>query len=148
MPAEPVRDAAGREASLGELAGGEVMLVNLWATWCAPCMEEMPTLGALRRRFAGAGLKLIAVSVDSAADEAKARSELARLSGGSLEFFIEPSRAILFSARAAGMPVTLLYNREGNEIARLVGGADWASEEAAALIEAALAEDAPDGSGH
>lgn len=140
MPARTLRDAAGNETNL-QAFEGEVLVVNLWATWCAPCMEEMPTLGALQRRFAGRGLRVIAISVDSEGDLAKAQTQLARLSGGALDFLVDPTRGVLFDAQAAGMPVTILYGRDGAERARLTAGADWSSEEAAALMEALLAEE-------
>lgn len=138
MPVETLHDANGAETSLAAY-GGEVVVLNLWATWCAPCMEEMPTLGALQRDFAGR-LQVIPVSVDSEADNARAQRELARLSQASLPFLSDSSRAILFSVRAVGMPTTIIYSRDGRELARLSGGADWSSPEAAALMEAALAE--------
>jgi thiol-disulfide isomerase/thioredoxin len=137
LPARTLRDASGAETDLHAYAG-EVLVVNLWATWCAPCMEEMPTLAAMQRRFSGR-LRVIPVSVDREADREKAQRELARLSQGSLPFLIDISRGILFDARASGMPVTILYDRDGRERARLAGGANWASEDAAALIEAVLA---------
>lgn len=139
MPIETLRDAAGAETNLPALAEGQVTLVNLWATWCAPCITEMPTIGALARAYEGR-LNVIAVSVDGVAKEADARTQLAELTDGSLDFYLEPSRGVLFSMRAAGMPVTVLYGRDGRELARLVGGADWSSPEAMALIDAALAE--------
>lgn len=140
MPGETLRDAEGAATNLAALAAGQVTLVNLWATWCAPCLMEMPTLGALARRYQGR-LNIVAISVDSEAKEPDARAQLAQLSDGALAFYIEPSRGVLFSARAAGMPVTILYGRDGEERARLVGGADWSSPQAAALIDAALAEE-------
>src|SRR5262245_13813479 len=63
LPGRPIRDANGGETSLAAFTG-DVLVVNFWATWCAPCMEEMPTLGALQRRFQGR-LRVIPVSVDS-----------------------------------------------------------------------------------
>lgn len=139
MPARTLIDAEGHETSLRAFAG-EVLVVNLWATWCAPCVEEMPTLAALQRRFEGR-LRVIPISVDSEGDRAKAERELARLSGGALPFLIDITRGVLFDSQAAGMPVTIIYDRGGREIARLAGGADWSSDEAAALIEAALNEE-------
>jgi thiol-disulfide isomerase/thioredoxin len=139
MPTRTLDDAEGGETSLQAFAG-EVLVVNLWATWCAPCMEEMPTLAALQSRFDGR-LLVIPVSVDSEADRQKARRELARLTGGRLPFLIDVSRGVLFDARAPGMPLTILYARDGRELARLAGGADWASEDAAALMEAVLSEE-------
>jgi thiol-disulfide isomerase/thioredoxin len=137
MPTRTLRNAEGAETSLDAYTG-EVLVVNLWATWCAPCMDEMPTLGALQRRFVGR-LRVIPVSVDSEADLEKAKRELARLSGGSLPFLSDISRGVLFDVRTPGLPVTLIYAPDGREAARLAGGADWDSPESTALMEAVLA---------
>lgn len=136
MPTRPLRDAADAATTLGAFSG-EVLVVNLWATWCAPCLEEMPTLGALQRRFDGR-LRVIPISVDSEADLPRARAKLAELSGGALPFLSDMSRGVLFDMRASGMPLTVIYDRNGDEVARLAGGADWNSEEAAALMEVVL----------
>jgi thiol-disulfide isomerase/thioredoxin len=137
LPTRALRDAAGAETTLAAYTG-EVLVVNLWATWCAPCMEEMPTLGELQRRYDDR-LRVIPVSVDGEADRAKAQRELARLSEGSLPFLIDISRGVLFDVQASGMPMTIIYDREGHELARLGGGADWVSAEAIALVDAVLA---------
>lgn len=139
MPTRTLRDASGAETTLAAYEG-EVIVLNLWATWCAPCVHEMPTLGALQRHF-GDRLKVIPISVDSEGDRERAQRELARLTDNSLPFLIDISRGVLFDAQAAGMPVTIIYGRDGREIARLAGGADWASEEAIAMLEAVLSEE-------
>lgn len=132
-----LQDASGAETTLAAYRG-EIVVLNLWATFCAPCVEEMPTLGAVQRRF-GDRLRVIPVSVDREADIANAQAQLAELSGNSLPFLVDISRGILFDAQAPGMPMTIIYDREGREIARLAGGADWDSPEAVALFEAVLA---------
>lgn len=138
MPARALRDAAGNETTLAAYRG-QVVVLNLWATWCAPCMEEMPSLAVLQRNFAGR-IAVVPISVDSEGERDKAISELRRLSGGSLPFLQDMTRGVLFDVQAAGMPVTIIYNRQGQEIARLAGGANWGSEDASRLIEAVLAE--------
>lgn len=138
MPVRTLSDDRGEAAHLADF-GGEVLVVNLWATWCAPCVEEMPTLAALQRRFEGR-LRVIPISVDSEGDLGRAQSMLSELSGGALPFFSDYTRGVLFDLRAAGMPVTVIYDADGVEVARLTGGADWDSEEAAALMEAVLSE--------
>lgn len=138
QPQTILRDASGRATTLAAYRG-KVILVNLWATWCAPCVTEMPTLGALARRFRGSDFLVVPVSLDEEAKIAEASAMLDRLSERSLPFLNDPSRAIAFETRAAGLPTSILYDRNGVEIARLAGGADWDSEEAAAMIEAALA---------
>jgi hypothetical protein len=99
----------------------------------------MPTLGALQRRFEGR-VRVIPVSVDGEGKHAEAQAELARLSNGSLPFLIDITRGILFDVGAPGMPITVIYDASGREVARLAGGADWDSPEAVALIEAVLAQ--------
>jgi len=137
LPSRTLKDADGDETSLTSMTG-EVLVLNLWATWCAPCVEEMPTLAALQQRFAGR-VRVIPVSVDSEAASAAAKAQLAELTGGALPFYIDITRGILFDAQAPGMPMTIIYDREGREVARLAGGADWASEEAVAMLEAVVA---------
>ena len=135
MPSRALQDAVAAEV---RLRPGEVTVLNLWATWCAPCMEEMPTLGALQRQF-GDRLRVVAVSVDSEADLAKAERELARLTLGALPFLSDASRGVLFDLRAPGMPLTVIYDRSGVEVALLAGGADWAGEDAQRLLEHVVA---------
>jgi thiol-disulfide isomerase/thioredoxin len=138
LPTRTIRDAAGAETTLAAVADGEVMVLNLWATWCAPCMHEMPTLGELQRRYEGR-IRVIPVSVDTEARRAEALGELAELSDNSLPFFIDITRGVLFDVQAPGVPITIIYDRQGREVARLAGGADWSSDEAATLIDAVLA---------
>ncbi len=139
MPTRTLRDAAGNETTLAAYQG-EVMVLNLWATWCAPCMEEMPSLAQLQYNFEGR-IRVIPISVDSEGDREKAISELRRLSGGALPFLQDMTRGVLFDAQAAGMPVTIIYDVQGQEVARLAGGADWGGEDAQRLIEAVLTEE-------
>lgn len=138
-PPIPTRTVRGPEGGTSLSAfEGEVLVINLWATWCAPCVEEMPTLAALQRTFEGR-LQVIPISVDGEGDLERARQKLAELSGGDLPFFVDITRGVLFDVRATGMPVTIIYDRRGVELARLSGGADWSSPEAEALMEAVLA---------
>jgi thiol-disulfide isomerase/thioredoxin len=137
MPTRSLRDASNAETTLAAYQG-EVIVLNLWATWCAPCVEEMPTLGAVQRRF-GDRLRVVTVSVDAEGQRARAQEQLAELSGGSLPFLLDITRGILLDVQAPGMPVTIIYDREGQELARLAGGADWDSPEAVAMLEAAVA---------
>lgn len=137
MPTRTLQDAAGADVTLGDFRG-EVLVVNLWATWCPPCIEEMPTLGALQRRF-GDRIRVIAISADSEGDREKARAQLGELTENTLPFYIDISRGVMFDVATPGMPITIVYDRSGNEIARLAGGADWDGPEAVAFLEAVLA---------
>jgi thiol-disulfide isomerase/thioredoxin len=139
QPLAELRDSEGRALTL-ETAKGEIVLLNIWATWCSPCIQEMPTLAALQQRFDGKGLHVMAVSVDGVDDRDKAKQMLAQLSHGALDFYVDPAQSLAFDVGAPGMPTSILYDRAGHERARLSGSADWSSPQAAALIEAALAE--------
>jgi thiol-disulfide isomerase/thioredoxin len=138
-PPMPTRSLQGPEGDTSLAAfEGEILVVNLWATWCAPCVEEMPTLAALQQSFEGR-IRVIPISVDSEADLERARRKLEDLSGGGLPFYSDITRGVLFDLHATGMPVTVIYDRNGVEMARLSGGADWSSLEARALMEGVLA---------
>lgn len=136
LPTRALRDANGAETNLTALQG-EVLVVNVWATWCAPCVEEMPTLAELQHRFEGR-LRVIPVSIDSEGDRERAQAELARLSGNALPFYIDITRGMLFDTQAAGMPTTIIYDREGREVARVAGAVDWVSDDAVRMFEAVL----------
>ena len=125
---------------------GKVVVMNLWASWCAPCVAEMPTLGALQAAYAGRDLVVAPISIDQPRARARAIADLAKLADGKLTFYTDPTAAIAYDSGAgAGMPTTVIFARDGREIARLAGAANWNSPEAHALIEAALAEQAGGG---
>lgn len=137
LPTRTLQDATGADTNLAAFRG-DVLVVNYWGTWCPPCLEEMPTLGALQRRFEGR-LLVLPVAADDEGKSAEAQQLLARLSENSLPFLIDITRGVVFDVQAPGLPVTVIYDREGNEIARLAGGADWDSPESVAFLEAVLA---------
>jgi thiol-disulfide isomerase/thioredoxin len=141
-PPQPVAMFTNIDAKPTNLAAfrGEVVLVNLWATWCAPCVTEMPTLAALQSRFTGQDFRVVTISVDRDDTRAAAIAKLNELSGGKLAFYHDPKMGVVFPMKARGFPTSVLYDREGKEIARLAGEADWNSLEARTLIEAALSK--------
>lgn len=125
----------GDDTSLATF-GGKYILVNLWATWCGPCEEEMPSLAALQTARGGDQFQVIPLSVDDLSDTEFVRGQLRKLSGGVLEMFIAHDLNITYSLGASGFPTTILYGPDGKEIARLAGDADWASYEALAFVDA------------
>lgn len=129
----------GADTTLGAFKG-KVVLVNLWATWCAPCVTEMPTLANLQSAFKNKDFLVVAVSVDRESEKVEAKDQLEALSKGVLPFFHDPKMAIVYPMRARGFPTSVLYDRHGKEIARLAGEADWNSPDAQALINAALSQ--------
>ncbi len=137
---KPFKTADGFELTLQSFRG-KVVVMNLWASWCAPCVEEMPTLAALQEAYAGRDLVVAPISIDQPRARARAISDLEKLSGGRLTFYNDPTAAIAYDSGAgAGLPTTVIFARDGREIARLAGAANWNSPEAHALIDAALAE--------
>ncbi|MGE3303827.1 MAG: TlpA family protein disulfide reductase [Hyphomonadaceae bacterium] len=122
QPATAFLDATGAKRTLADWRG-KVVVVNLWATWCAPCVHEMPTLAALADELRAKGGEVLAISVDKEPEAAS--KTLAQLSGGKLAFYNEPTYAIAFDAQAPGFPVTIIYDKQGRELARVSGGADW-----------------------
>jgi thiol-disulfide isomerase/thioredoxin len=141
-PIQPPNVFSGPDGSPVTLAKfkGKVVLVNLWATWCAPCVLEMPMLADLQAAFAGQDFAVVAISVDRADAAQEAKSRLAELSKGKLTFYHDPRMGVVYPMKARGFPTSVLYNRKGEEIARLAGEANWSSPEAHALISAALHE--------
>lgn len=118
--------------------GGKVVLLNVWATWCVPCREEMPMLDQLQRELGGKDFEVVAVNIDKGGPD-KARDFLAETGATNLALYTDPPGKLFSTVKAVGMPTTLLIDRQGREIGRLVGPADWASAEAKRLIEAAIA---------
>jgi thiol-disulfide isomerase/thioredoxin len=118
---------------------GRVVLLNLWATWCAPCRKEMPDLSKLQAELGGADFEVVALSVDRKGFEAS-QAFLKEVGVTNLAGYIEPDAKSLAALQALGLPATILIDRKGKEAARLLGPADWASAEAKAVVKALLAE--------
>ena len=138
LPDLAFQDGSGKPVTLGDWKG-RVVLVNLWATWCAPCRKEMPDLSKLEKELGSDQFEVVAISVDRKGAEASA-AFLKETGVDNLKLYIEPSTRIVNDLKSAGLPATLLIDREGRELGRILGPADWASPEAMALIKAALAQ--------
>ena len=129
---ETFRDLYGNPVSLADYSG-KVVLVNIWATWCPPCRAEMPSLDDLAGEMEGPDFALIALSTDRAGVE--------RVAQFYEDFLIENlkvmhDRSGKFGRQAGvlGLPVTMILDRQGREIARIMGEADWGSPEAKAIL--------------
>ena len=117
---------------------GKVVLLNLWATWCAPCRKEMPELAQLQKLLGSADFEVVAISEDLKGAEASA--VFLKDSGAeNLALYVDPKMAALNALQSIGLPTTLLIGRDGKEIGRLLGPADWASKDAQDLVKATLA---------
>lgn len=139
QPPIPFLTADGSQVSLSAFHG-KVTLVNLWATWCAPCVTEMPTLANLQRKFPKDEFVVVAISVDRENTRQEAIDQLNQLTGGALTFYHDPRMGVVFPMKARGFPTTILYDRAGKELARYEGEADWAGPAATKMIEAAISD--------
>ena len=140
MPEISFQDATGNTVTLSDFAGQPVLL-NIWATWCPPCVHELPTLDALQDGLGDAGLTVAAVSID--------RGGLPVIGPfyeshgiGALAAYADPEGTLLGDLQVLGLPTTILFDREGREVGRLAGDADWFSPEAQALVRRYLGDDA------
>lgn len=140
MPATEILNAQDKPARL-EDAKGKPALVNMWATWCAPCVKELPTLDALSRR-AGAP-RIIAVSEDMG-ERTSVDAFLKEHGIKSLEVWRDPKMALSIPLGVQVMPTSIYYDASGREVWRYVGDLDWTSAEAAKL----LGETAPAAGAH
>ena len=139
LPPLRFSDGEGRPVTIADFAG-KTLLLNVWATWCAPCREEMPALDRLQKELGGEDFTVAAVSIDTGGTD-KAKAFLDELKIANLSFYADPSvqlfQDLKAAGRAVGLPTTLLIDGQGCEIGYLPGPADWSSGDAKALIEAA-----------
>jgi len=144
-PANTFVDATGKSVQLGDFKG-KVVVLNLWATWCAPCQIEMPTLARLKAEYAGKPVEVVALSIDSPSAGEKAKAFISK--HAPLDFYNDPTMKFAFAIKpidpaspsAPALPTTIIYGPDGVERARLTGGADWSGPDAKAVVDAVLAE--------
>ena len=130
-------DADGSRARLVD-AKGKVVVLNLWATWCTPCLKELPTLKALDEKYKDKGLKVVTLSIDTL-PYAQVEGFLKNKLNITLPIMaLDDTGQIYEYLNAKGLPVTYLIDREGKITHRFVGATDWLSEDAVKPIEAAL----------
>ena len=116
---------------------GKVLLVNVWATWCIPCREEMPTLDSLQKQLGSADFEVLTIATGFNNLEGIERF-LAQAEVTALPILLDPDSELGAEFGAIGLPLTVILNREGQEIARLIGGAEWDSESALNIFNALL----------
>jgi len=116
---------------------GKVVLLNLWATWCAPCRKEMPDLDRLQRDMGSDDFEVVALSLDRSGLEASQKF-LDDIGIQHLKTYIDATSRASKPLRVVGMPTTILVDREGRELGRLIGPAKWDHPDAKRLIQAAI----------
>jgi thiol-disulfide isomerase/thioredoxin len=140
-PPEPLPEVSftGKDGAPLTLAAfkGKAILLNLWATWCAPCRKEMPSLDRLQKELGSNKFEVVALAVDRTGLDG-ARKFLEETKIESLKLYADQTARSGTALKAVGMPTTILIDAEGRELGRLAGPAEWDSPEAKKLIEAAL----------
>lgn len=127
VPAVSFIDGDGTPRSLADFQG-KVVLLNVWATWCGPCREEMPTLDRLQEQLGGADFAVVALSVDQAGAQV-VRDFYREVGVRHLALYNDSSAQAAIDLNAVGLPTTLLLDRQGREIGRKLGAAEWDSPE-------------------
>jgi thiol-disulfide isomerase/thioredoxin len=135
-------DAAERGLTLADFRG-KIVLLNLWATWCAPCRHEMPSLDRLQAQLGGDDFIVLALSIDRAGLPA-VRRFYEELGLQHLGIYVDAGGAGLRTLGVPGLPMTLLIDRAGREVARKMGAAEWDDPETVALIRQQIEAPAPD----
>lgn len=136
LPQFKFQDAAGAERTLADWRG-KVVLLNLWATWCLPCRKEMPSLDRLQKDMGSDKFEVVAISVDRKG-AAASKKFLDETQVERLALYVDATARLSSELRVVGLPATLLLDAQGREIGRLLGGAEWDSEDAKRLIRSAL----------
>jgi thiol-disulfide isomerase/thioredoxin len=140
LPDLVFKDATGKAMTLAQWQGRTV-LVNLWATWCVPCRQEMPALDALQQRLGGPRFEVVAINIDTR-DFEKPKTWLKEVGVERLAYYSDPEaktfQDLKSIGRAFGMPTTVLVDQRGCELGSIAGPAEWASEDAVKLLQAAI----------
>jgi len=127
MPEIVFYDEANNPVKL-EKWRGKVVVLNIWATWCSPCVKEMPTLDRLQKRLGGNFFQVIVLSVDEAGTPA-VKKFFEKIKIKNLDIHMDPNFKAAGALNAFGLPTTILVGVKGREIGRLVGDAEWDTPE-------------------
>ncbi len=138
IPEIQFQDGEGRDLTLADFRG-KVVLLNVWATWCVPCRHEMPTLDRLQAELGGPDFQVLALSIDRDGFEAVAKF-YTEIGVKHLAMYLDASGMAAPALGAVGLPTSLLIDRDGREIGRLVGPAEWDSPEMITFLRGYLAK--------
>lgn len=136
LPDIKFQDTSGKDVTLSSFKGKTVLL-NLWATWCQPCREEMPALDRLQQQLGSDKFEVVVLSLDRQGLDAS-RKFLDEVKAHSVKLYTDVTTKQGLALKLVGMPTTILINKDGLEVGRLAGPAKWDSEDAKKLIEAAM----------
>jgi len=133
-------DAEGRSRTVADFKG-KVVLLNIWATWCIPCRKEMPALDRLQGAMGGPDFEVVPVSIDRGGIE-KVRAFYAEIGVRHLAMYLDVSGQALRALGAVGLPTTLVIDRAGQEVGRVIGPAEWDSSEIADILRLIISKQA------
>lgn len=134
LPDISFKDGSGKAMTLADFKGKTIVL-NVWATWCGPCREEMPALDRLQDQLGGDDFQVVALSVDRGGAQ-KSQEFLDQIKVKNLALYVDESAGATTPLKVIGMPTTLLIDAQGREIGRLIGPAEWDSADAVRLVKA------------
>lgn len=140
MPDFTFKTAFDKEMRLDDFKGQWVIL-NFWATWCPPCLIEMPSLQALQDKMGGQGLQVVAVSLDRNMNGEKLRSFINKHEFGPIAAYYDPSNQVIRGLSLAGLPTTFILAPNGKVFAKFEGDADWISDDSLAFVESLFGRD-------
>jgi len=137
-PATTLSDADGKSIDLSDLKGKPV-IVNLWATWCEPCLREMPSLERLRLRL-GDRIEVLAVSEDRGGSKI-VEPFISKLGLKAVKVYLDPKSEVGHAFAVRGLPTSIVIDRDGKVVGRVEGGAEWDSPKILAVLEPLLDDD-------
>ena len=138
LPEIVFADGDGKPGSLADFRG-KVVLLNIWATWCLPCRKEMPTLDRLQAKLGGPDFEVVALSMDRKGATA-VRKFFAEIGVTHVSVRVDTSRKAANAVGGFGLPITLLLDRQGRELGRLEGPADWNAPEMIDFLKTKIAQ--------
>lgn len=121
-PATVFKDASGADRTLKDFAG-KLLVVNFWATWCAPCVKEMPSLERLSAKLGGTEFQVVAINQER--NGAKVAKPFAEKQGWKLPIYLDTATAFYRDAKLSGLPTTLIIGKDGKELGRVAGEVEW-----------------------
>jgi thiol-disulfide isomerase/thioredoxin len=132
-PADTWNDESGKPVSLADFAG-KVVMVNFWASWCPPCLRELPSINRLQATLGGKDFTIVALNIDQAGKPiAKRLSRKLKLD--KLALYLDPKSAVTKSWKIKTMPTTILFDQKGREVGRLEGGVEWDTPATVSLVK-------------
>ena len=136
LPAFIFQDSKGQERRIKDYTGQPILL-NIWATWCVPCVKEMPSLDGLQKLAGPKQLSVLALALDRQG-EIKVPAFFQRHSIKNLSLFLDPTGQAMFTLKLRGLPTSILLDKTGREIGRVEGDVDWTASENLAFLERTL----------